>query len=429
MESKNQEFFVPRSSRSLEHQLIAETKNAFDRDVIDVDTATAMHGTPQQSVIYDEKHETELKDYLYNGLNDENVQIPPELIQIIMSYFPYVVKGKLVKTLAATKSNSESSSICGCIQLSDNQLAVGYENGFIKIWDLTTGECIKTLLSHPGPICCFLKLTNGQLAYAGSGMEHIKIWDPNTDTHIQSLNGPLGRRVWCLIQLTNNQLVSGSDDNIIEIWDLNTGTCTKTLRGDRTDAAIKYLIQLANRQIASVSTDNIIKIWNLANGECLKTLTKQEYMAECPIQLANGIIAAASDENTIELWDQTTGECVKTLTGHKNSATCLLQLTNGQLASGSWDKTIKIWDLTKPERNECIKTLQGSKSCIKCLLLLANGALASGSDGNTIRIWDPTTGECLKTFNRTFFDSAICLMQLANGKLVSVSSDGIKIWN
>ena len=68
-----------------------------------------------------------------------------------------------------------------------------------------------------------MKLNENQLA-SGSCDKLIKIWDLNTSICLKSLNEHTGW-VYSLVMLNENQLASGGNDTLIKIWDFRTSIC------------------------------------------------------------------------------------------------------------------------------------------------------------------------------------------------------------
>ena len=60
--------------------------------------------------------------------------------------------------------------------LSDGTLASGSMDKTIKIWDTSSGTCIKTLKGHTHSVNSLCLLTDGTLA-SGSYDNTIKIWE------------------------------------------------------------------------------------------------------------------------------------------------------------------------------------------------------------------------------------------------------------
>ena len=67
-------------------------------------------------------------------------------------------------------------------------LASGSVDNSIIIWDINTGNNIRTLKGHSNWVCCLAVLPNGCLA-SGSVDNSIIIWDINTGNNIRTLKG------------------------------------------------------------------------------------------------------------------------------------------------------------------------------------------------------------------------------------------------
>jgi WD40 repeat protein len=85
--------------------------------------------------------------------------------------------------------------------ISNERLISGSSDSTIKIWNILSGECLKTLKGHSGPI-------------------------------------------WSIQLITNDRVISCSNDKTIKIWDLSTGQCVGTCIGHTKDVACIQLIDL-----------------------------------------------------------------------------------------------------------------------------------------------------------------------------------------
>ena len=72
--------------------------------------------------------------------------------------------------------------------LADNKLASGSLDNTIKIWNLETGECIRTLAGHSMAVVSLQLLENNKLA-SGSEDKSIRIWNVDTGECISTLSG------------------------------------------------------------------------------------------------------------------------------------------------------------------------------------------------------------------------------------------------
>ncbi len=171
---------------------------------------------------------------------------------------------------------------------------------------------------------------------------------------------------------------------------------------------------------------------NVANSEGLSLndirLLKQHHVLGNP-KIAPSTFSPAFEQKrkkeALELVPKTIG-LERDLQGHEAAICCLESTLGGNLASGSVDKTIKIWDL---KTATCLATLRGHTGSVRCLKLLPDGRLLSGSEDGTIKAWNINTGRCLFTLTG-HKKTVLCLELLQNGLLVSGSLDkSLKFWN
>ena len=287
-----------------------------------------------------------------------------------------------------------------------------------------------TFLGNNSPILCLASLSAQQLA-AGYADKSIRVWNLKNGSY-KTLTGHTDK-VRCLQALNETQLASGSFDSTIRIWDLVTGNCQFSLTGH--SKAVRCLKFLGNDLLASGSFDTTIKIWNLNTRKCQSTLTGHSsgifmpYAANvnCLELLSTNLLASGAKDCTIKIWDLTTNTCKATLSDHSSAVLCLQLSPSNQLISSSQDRTIKIWNF---EDGICQRTINTDhKESINYIQLLPNNHLATGSGDTTLKIWDLTSGTC--QFTLTGHSNYVNGLQLLNNdKLASCSDDAsIKIWD
>lgn len=267
-----------------------------------------------------------------------------------------------------------------------------------------------------------LIMVNGIKLISCSGDKKVKIFDVKTGLCDKTLEGHTAA-VYGIEALSHTEIATCSLDQTIKIWNIRTGSCVKTITND---SPIYCLKKLSNNELLSGSKDGKIKVWRLDVGLLSLSLDAHSDWVRCfELCGANGFISC-SDDSKIKIWDLKSGECAKTLQGHKSDVYCLKKFSNEHLASGSLDKTIRIWDLSY---GVCIKILYGHKGWISYLDINANNELVSCSFDKTIKVWNIKTGICLKTLNE-HTQSIRCIKMYSNDKLVSCASNKvIKFWD
>ncbi|WP_448267950.1 WD40 domain-containing protein [Nostoc sp. DSM 114159] len=336
-----------------------------------------------------------------------------------------VSSGQLLKSLTSHSSTVRS------VAYSPNgqQLASASDDKTIKIWDVSSGQLLKTLTGHSSTVISVAYSPNGQQLASASFDKTIKIWNVSSGQLLKSLTGHSSTVYSVTYSPNGQQLASASFDNTIKIWDVSSGQLLKSLTGHS-----NYVISVAyspnGQQLASASFDKTIKIWNVSSGQLLKSLTGHSSEVYSVAYSPNGQqLASASDDKTIKIWDVSSGQLLKSLTGHSSTVFSVAYSPNGQhLASASADKTIKIWDVSS---GQLLKSLTGHSSGVISVAYSPNGQhLASASADKTIKIWDVSSGQLLKSL--TGHSSVVFSVAYSpNGQqLASASFDKtIKIWD
>lgn len=178
----------------------------------------------------------------------------------------------------------------------------------IKIWDLDTGKCLKTIRQNP-----FITRTRPiPLAWGlvlSGEYESLSLWDLTTnnctDKYDYEKSCPK-----VLLRIDDDQFLSGSDDGVISLWNLgdhqpimkfNSGKCPSLLA--------KY----SDDKFISCSGDNEIKIWNLDESDCLNTLKCHKDKINDLKLLKNDKVITCSDDCYIKIWDLSKLECIQTI--------------------------------------------------------------------------------------------------------------------
>lgn len=114
--------------------------------------------------------------------------------------------------------------------VSGHTIAAGYANGTIRVWDLSTGACLRALNHFRGlRTDVLVMMPNGRLVSGGQDAI-VRLWDLNTGEPLLELVAH-SESVYCLCVLDDGRLVSGSKDKTIRVWDTDTGACVQTLYG------------------------------------------------------------------------------------------------------------------------------------------------------------------------------------------------------
>jgi WD40 repeat protein/class 3 adenylate cyclase len=273
------------------------------------------------------------------------------------------------------------------------------EDAIIKLWNLNTGECVKTLAGHSERIWCVSCSPNGLYLATASDDTCIRLWETRTGQCIKTFAGHENRVWFVAFSPDSHLLVSGSEDQRIKLWDINSGQCCRTIQGYH-NGTQPFAFDRSGKHLYTFRyADQSVKLWETQSGDCLKTLHLcAKGVMQVTLNPAGDMIAGGGLDRLVRLWDAATGECLLTLRGHTAWVRVVAFNNNGEiLASGGGDQTIKLWNI---QTGKCLKTLAGHTHPIQSLAFSSDGQiLASGSWDTTIKLWNVKTGKCLKTLS------------------------------
>ncbi|KAG0365349.1 quinon protein alcohol dehydrogenase-like superfamily [Gamsiella multidivaricata] len=302
-----------------------------------------------------------------------------------------------------------------CLQFDDSFLITGSYDNTAKVWNIETGECLRTLTGHA--LCVRALHFDEAKLITGSMDRTLKIWNYHTGQCIRTLQGHTDGVV--TLDFDSRILASGSVDSTIKIWNFATGECS-TLKGH---SGLVNKVQIYKKTLLfSASDDTTVKLWDIATRTCLRTFTGhigrvQSLQTSGDALISNlanrrhnlsraiegghqspaydsgssdnetrtmmPIIVTGGLDNTLKVWNAETGECLNTLFGHEEGVWSLA-FDKLRIVSGSLDKTIKVWDT---ETGDCLYTLPGLNSPVTCVDL-GDTRVAGGSFDGTVFVWD-----------------------------------------
>ena len=315
-----------------------------------------------------------------------------------------------------------------CLQFDDSVLITGSYDTTMKVWDIATGEEIRTLEGHTSGIRC-LQFDDSKLI-SGSIDRTVKIWDWRKGeciaTHAVHSNGIVG------LHFDSALLATASMDRTIKIWNF-TDSSRFTLRG-HSDWVNAVRVDSASRTVLSASDDCTVKLWDLDTKSCIKTFEGHVGQVQQVLTLphdfdfedsevddSDGTSSIASTlshpestdadthsitepygpgftacdrpmpprymltgalDSTIRLWDTCTSKCLRTYFGHVEGVWALAA-DSLRVVSGAEDRMVKVWDTRS---GKCERTFGGHTGPVNCLGLSDN-RLCTGGEDNEVRMY------------------------------------------
>ncbi|GAB7359801.1 hypothetical protein MBLNU230_g6970t1 [Neophaeotheca triangularis] len=172
------------------------------------------------------------------------------------------------------------------------------------------GRCTtKVFKGHTNGVMC-LQFDESVLI-TGSYDATAKVWDIETGNELRSLAGHTSG-IRCL-QFDDSKLMTGSLDHTIKLWNWRTGQCLRTFNA-HTEGVLS--LHFVGRYVASGSMDKTVRVWDSSERETFLLRGHQDWVNSVKIDEPSRTLFSASDDLTIRLWDLDTRQCIKVFEGH-----------------------------------------------------------------------------------------------------------------
>lgn len=303
-----------------------------------------------------------------------------------------------------------------CLRFNRKYLISGSYDATVKVWDVDSGTCIRTLTGHQKGVRA-LVFDSQKLITGGLDLT-IKVWNYHTGECISTYRGH--DDAVSSVDFSNKTIVSGLADCTVKVWHVDSRTCY-TLRG-HSDSVNCVKIDVASNTVFSASDDTTVKMWDLATNQCLRVFggvgsnghvgqvetvipfvykggdlitdsnesdsegagrpsRQEENTSVCSELPEDGnypthILTSLLD-NTIKLWDVRTGKCIRTQFGHIEGVWSILADTF-RIVLGAHDRLVKVWDL---QDGKCLHTF-GNNASVSCVGLSSHSFAAGLENGN-----------------------------------------------
>ena len=288
------------------------------------------------------------------------------------------------------------SHITSLAILPDGNVASSTWSDKIHVWDVVSGKCMLTLVGHISTVWALGasakntgvgkdKNRDEYILASGSSDKTVRLWDMPSGKCFRTLIGHTNC-VHSLIFLQSGKLASGSRDETVRVWDTQRGELMQTLSGHSHD--VYSLAVLTDGKLVSCCFDNMIRIWDIENGKCVSTLAGHSQYVTSLIVVPSDKLASGSYDGTVRVWDTLNHTCLFTLIGHTGYVASLSVLPDGRLVSGSYDTTMRVWDVVTGALMLIMKPVVPSFDCsVRTMAVLHDGRLVTGSATTPITIW------------------------------------------
>jgi WD40 repeat protein len=243
-----------------------------------------------------------------------------------------------------------------------SELAIGCEDGSIRIWSPVQHCVTERLSAHTGAVRSLAYSSSGETLFSASVDGTARLWSRPTDernpvprsvhhgTH--DLEAGRGNNVLGVACAPDDAtFATVSEDKTVRVWN-NPPTSVekyKLRHGDtsREDTVWGVAYSPAGSQFASVGRDRTARVWDLGTGNEVCCLRGHAKAVISVAYSADGrFLATGSADETARIWEIATARLVATLTGHSDAVRAVAFAPDEQtLTTAGADGTVMDWRL------------------------------------------------------------------------------------
>jgi U3 small nucleolar RNA-associated protein 12 len=290
---------------------------------------------------------------------------------------------------------------------SDDRMLASASNGSLKVWNIRTQTCLRTL--ECGYALCSAFLPGDKIVVVGNKNGELEVFDIAASTLLDTVKAHDGP-IWALhVHPDGKSMVTGSADKSAKFWNFQV-VQEEILGTKRTMPKLKLVhartLKVADdilslrfspdsRLLAVSLLDNTVKVFFVDSLKLFLNLYGHSLpVLNMDISFDSKLIVTCSADKTVRLWGLDFGDCHKAFFAHQDSIMAVAFIPHNKDGDGhnffsaSKDRVIKCWDGDKFEQ---IQKLHGHHGEIWSLAISHSGDfIVSASADKSIRIWEQT---------------------------------------
>ena len=223
-------------------------------------------------------------------------------------------------------------------------LLSGSNDHNIKLWDVETGELLKTFSEHVTQTKDVIFTPDGRSAVSAES-NYIVYWRNVVEGQIgrHPFYGHTGSINSIDINQEMSKIVSGSQDGTIKIWDLESGQMLQSLNA-HTDGINDVEFNKTGNNIVSCGSDSSIKLWDADSYQLIKTIKTNFSVNAVSFHYSGNYLAACGNNTSVFIYSVSDLSIIRILNGHTSSILDVkFSKSNNTIISGGADDKVFVW--------------------------------------------------------------------------------------
>ncbi|XP_042505064.1 WD repeat-containing protein 3 [Macadamia integrifolia] len=310
----------------------------------------------------------------------------------------YSIESSTTSKILSIELPGHRSDVRSVTLSSDNTLMMSTSHNTVKLWNPSTGSCLRTIDSGYG--LCGSFVPGDRYALIGTKSGTLEIIDIGSGTCMEVVEAHGGSVRSIAMTPDGIGFVTGSADHDVKFWEYQlmqkpgqdskqlTVTNIRTL--NMKDDVLVVAVSPDAKFIAVALLDCTVKVFFLDSLKLFLSLYGHKLPVLCMDISSDGdLIVTGSADKNLKIWGLDFGDCHKSIFAHADSVMAVQFVSNTHyMFSVGKDRLVKYWDADK---FELLLTLEGHHAEVWCLVVSNRGDfVVTGSHDRSIRRWDRT---------------------------------------
>jgi len=273
-----------------------------------------------------------------------------------------------VRTQSCLRTLECGQSLCCAFLPGDKIVLVGTKSGELELYDIASSSLIDRFQAHDGAVWTLQVHPDGKSVVTGGADKAAKFW--RFDIVQEEIPGT--RRTTPRLKLTQTRVLKVNDDvlsicfspderllalstldNTVKVFFVDSLKLFLTLYGHKLPV-LNISISSDSKLIATCSADKNVRIWGLDFGDCHKAFfahqdsVMQVAFIPHPVEKDEAhLFFSAGKDSVVKTWDGDKFEQIQKLEGHHGEVWAMaVSRTGEKVITASHDKSIRVWDVT-----------------------------------------------------------------------------------
>lgn len=272
-----------------------------------------------------------------------------------------------LRTQSCLRTLECGQALCSAFLPGDRMVLLGTKSGELELYDISTSTLIEKIAAHDGPVWTLAVNPDGRSVVTGSADKSAKFW--RFDVVDEEIPGT--RRTTQKLKLTQTRQLKVSDDvlsvcfspdlkylalstldNTVKLFFVDTLKPYHILYGHKLPV-LNISISSDSKLVATCSADKNVRIWGLDFGDCHKAFFAHQdsvmqvgFIAHPVEQEERHTVFSVSKDGALKSWDADKFEQIQKLDSHHGEIWAMaISQTGDTIVTASHDKSIRLWQV------------------------------------------------------------------------------------